>query len=392
LLSFIESTVKQVNKGKFNNQKLLEEICGIFDITLSADPCRTRIGSYYKGTQILERYWDEIIELAKTRISETEDGVKWKKVHTNMQKISFRFYVSFVLDLYENAFLPFLSYFENAKTLEKKIIVREKLDEFLKKTNQMLEEITNFGTMENIAEYQPQYFTHVHDLRLKHMGFQSFKTICEKMKDSLENFKTNYFGQMHFWNEYPFKCIDLLSVNPTTVISCARELLQMLQNPNDDFVKFNEFFLFYEDTLVEMARGDLSNYFDSNFLSNLKKIYDAMTFTDCYSERIFSVQNQLQRTKRNVTIEFLRQYLFLVLNDTYIPEEEQYKTKYVEEMRRIREEEKDETKSSSYFSAGQIYEETFFQDYLTETAEFTDTIRLLTENYLPDDAQTFTSP
>ena len=60
-----------------------------------------------------------------------------------------------------------------------------------------------------------------------------------------------------------------------------------------------------------------------------------MEFTNCHSERMFSIQHYLQRTKRNIKMATLSDYLYLAVNKVEIPENDEIDQLYHENLSQV---------------------------------------------------------
>ena len=373
VLGEISFVVKKVNNDRYKNQKLLEDLKQTEGISLSGTPEPTRIGSYCAASRIIVLYLEEILELIDDYLNDIKsEGLEWKKCKRILEKNDFFFNCNFIYDFYVVAFLPMLKYFETANTIEEKSNLKDKLCEFYQKLQRMREEIENGWEEENCIMKNCQK-------NCISMNGDEHDEAVYSWVNLLDHFEKKFKENVISWDRFPFVCLDLFSKNIIHKQKAASVILKYFEEPKSLLYKFNNIF---DDRAMEILNCIISNpsfdFSTTDLFSELTKIFRIMPFTNCYSERVFSIQKYIHSMKRNIKPKTLANYLFLYMNKTKIPDE--FEELYYNEMKNVLKEEKkhangEETEDKS---GREIFWESFgFEDLKRGEDEFSETLRYL---------------
>ena len=380
VLGQIETVSKKLNDGKFKNMKLIQELSNNFSMTITSKPCKTRICSYCKSCDVILMYENEIITMVENFINKNPkaDNVEWKKCQYIMSNQYFLADVSFISDFYHNCFLPFLAYFENANTFEEKILVKKKIAEFRNRVLEVQQEIdhmlidflksdetgSNNKLMQNCHDFIFRFRSTMTEDDLSSVGGWSAM---------LTEFEKRYFAELGYWNMFPFNCIDFFSDEEQVLKTISGKIEEELEHSDQSLERFIDLFVFEdsEKLLSDLKKTGSKELFRNSQLSqNLKEVFECMEFTNCFSERLFSIQHFYQRTKRNITREALEDYLFLIVNKTDLPNTPEMEKIYYDTMQKIRKQENEKC-------SNEVFDETFFEDYKAASEEYSEIIKKL---------------
>lgn len=326
-LDDLSSVVKWYNQNRYKNQELLKELCEIRKVTLAANPCKTRICSYFAACKHVVEYWDEMKTLAETMINETQGKVakRWETALEFFNDEESRFLASFLLDFHKQIFLPFLSFFENAESIQDKAKVGEKLIEFKTKVDRIEAELVSM-TGDEYNWFRPavgDVMEHTWDALPWLEAFveseDRFHELVEDCSLTIWQFGKRFFKEMEFYSEFPYIGVQLFSDKEATKKRAAAHILSKIaiSHSEQDLEYYYKLFDNPEGKAIleEMKETGASERFEgSDFEENLTSLYECMSFTNVYSERVFSIQNNVQRLKRNIGLGPLRQYIFLCVN------------------------------------------------------------------------------
>lgn len=387
ILADISSVVKQMNCGRWRNQMLLNEINDIEGATLAGNPCKTRICSYAEATRNLDRYWEEMGRFCNEMFDNADpnNNVRWNTCVEFFSDPENHFLVAFINDFHQQLFLPMLSYLENAKELQEKAKIGEKLADFKLFVNSCkgeLEMMINSYFEPDSGDVFINTWRTVDDL-LECSGPERSEELMDMCAQVIEKFGERFFFEMKFYEEFPYIGVQLFSEIPESRKKAATHILFKVQFRHSESDLDWYYDIFDEPTALDILTsfketGSSADWDSSLFKEELTALYECMPFTNVFSERVFSIQNYIQRSKRNITLQSLRQYMFLRMNKVDLSGDHQLE--FEEERRKVRLREQGLLPEED---ACDVYAECFLDEYEQIDNQYSSTIRRLVKGLPP---------
>jgi len=154
------------------------------------------------------------------------------------------------------------------------------------------------------------------------MSEEEKKRMKTNHSNFIDHFSKKFSQTTKFLDEYPFRCLDLLSGNQKHKQEAATSIVQYFENPDPLFRKFND--IFDDEDRMQILKQISSNasfdFSSSPLYTDLVKVFRILPFTNCFSERVFSIQHYIHSQKRAITPQTLSEYMYLFMNKTSIPD------------------------------------------------------------------------